>query len=222
MSREYRGKCHHAFYSGRLPQKLEAEAEARLLKSAHEGDAQARATLIENNLRLVIRAAQRFSNTGIAMDELTSIGTMGLIKAVDSFKPDLGYRLSTYAMRCITNEILMTMRREAKQKNACSLETVICDSGKGEPLTLSEVLRSKIGEPEVELAKKENIAALERAMQTLSARERQVIGCLFGLNGHAQSKQAELAARLGIGQSCVSRIRKRALEKLSADLQASQ
>lgn len=184
-----------------------------------ENDQQARATLIERNLRLVVYIARKFENTGIGIEDLVSIGAIGLIKAVNSFNPDKNIKLATYASRCIENEILMYLRSNRKNRNTVLLEEPIGADKEGNEICLIDLLGTDPdevpGQAEISI---ESDRALLLIRKALDARERQVILLRYGLSDGICHPQHEVAARLGISRSYVSRIEKKALEKLEQAL----
>ena len=203
-----------------LPQPLTREEEtAAVLALEGEGTAaeEARVLLIERNLRLVAFIARRYENSGVGIEDLISIGTLGLIKAVGTFRSDRNIKLATYASRCIENEILMYLRK-ISGKQEVSLEEPLNTDWDGGELLLSDVLGSD--EPPVgqEVEEAEERLALRRAVARLSERERLIIELRFGLGGRRELTQSEVAELLGISQSYISRLEKKILRKLRADL----
>jgi RNA polymerase sporulation-specific sigma factor len=201
-----------------LPPPLSPEEEKKLLSCLRQGDSSVRQTLIERNLRLVVYIARKFENTGIGIEDLISIGTIGLIKAVNTFDPEKRIKLATYASRCIENEILMYLRRTNKSKTEISLDEPLNIDWDGNELLLSDVLGTdndiiyKAIEEEVE--KK----LLFGAMGRLSAREKTILEMRFGLYGSSEKTQKEVAQILGISQSYISRLEKRIIRKLKKDI----
>lgn len=204
--------------TGSFPRPLSAEEEKACVERALAGDEQARGTLIERNLRLVSHIVKKYYTQSDEQDDLVSIGTIGLIKAVSSYRPEKGTRLATYAARCIENEILMHFRARKKLQNEVSLSESIDADKDGNALYLMDV----VGTDEdlyADLADREDKMLIRRLVrECLSAREREVICARYGLGGGAALTQRDVAARLGISRSYVSRIEKRALEKLEAAL----
>ena len=205
--------------SDTLPPPLPREQEAVLLERLNDGDFQVRQTLIERNLRLVVYIARRFENTGIHIEDLISIGTIGLIKAVNTFRPDKGIRLATYASRCIENEILMHFRAQRKLQGEVSLSDAIETGPEGDALYLSDV----VGEEDTmleELQNKENRQLIRRLVaEVLTEREADIVRRRYGLEGRLPQTQKQVAALYGISRSYVSRIEKKALAKLEEALQ---
>ena len=192
-----------SYMSGRnaFPQKLTPEQERDCLDRMLRGDEDARSTLIEHNLRLVAHVAKKYQSTGMESDDLISIGTVGLIKAVKTFSPVSGTSLATYAARCIENEILMVIRAGKKQRREVSLQ---------------EPVGTDRGEVEEEVERRMNAARLRRLIETtLTPRERIVLEMRYGLGGSGPYAQREVATVLGISRSYVSRIEKHAVEKMA-------
>ena len=201
-----------------LPPPLAAQEEQTLLQQAAAGDEAARARLIERNLRLVVYLARRFENTGVNIEDLISIGTIGLIKAVGTFKSDRNIKLATYASRCIENEILMHIRKIAGQKAEVSLDEPINTDWDGNELLLSDVLGTDgdiVMRPMEEDAEQQ---LLREALARLPERERRIVSLRFGLGGRPEKTQKEVADLLGISQSYISRLEKRIMQRLRRDL----
>ncbi|MGE5418165.1 MAG: RNA polymerase sporulation sigma factor SigE [Acidobacteriota bacterium] len=201
-----------------LPPPLTGEEESRLIRKLEVGDSTVKSSLIEHNLRLVVYIAKKFENTGINIEDLVSIGTIGLIKAVNTFDPQKNIKLATYASRCIENEILMYLRRNMKTRIEVSLDEPLNVDWDGNELLLSDVLGTeadmiyKTIEDEVE--KK----LLWQAMLKLSPREKKIIQLRFGLEDGAEKTQKEVATILGISQSYISRLEKRILRRLRREM----
>ena len=204
-----------------LPQPLSREEEAlaiATLEEGGEGAEEARSLLIERNLRLVAFIARRYENSGVGIEDLISIGTLGLIKAVNTFRSDKNIKLATYASRCIENEILMYLRKICGRQEV-SIDEPLNTDWDGNELLLSDVLGND-EEPmiqEIEVA--EERLALHRAIALLEERERFIIELRFGLNGHREMTQNEVAELLGISQSYISRLEKKILKKLRVALE---
>lgn len=201
-----------------LPHPLTAEEEARALRALEEGDPQARSALIEHNLRLVAFIARRFENTGVGIEDLISIGTLGLIKAISTFRSDKNIKLATYASRCIENEILMYLRK-ISGRHEVSLDEPLNTDWDGNELLLSDVLGSDEDSISRAIEEAEEKQALYRAVGRLSHRERMIIEYRFGLGGRQELTQKEVADLLGISQSYISRLEKRILGKLRKDME---
>ena len=204
--------------SDTLPQPLTRAEEAELIARMGQGDFSVRQTLIERNLRLVVYLARRFENTGINMEDLISIGTIGLIKAVDTFRPERKIRLATYASRCVENEVLMYFRSRKKLQGEVSLSDSIDGDDAGNALCLLDV----VGSDDTmlsDMADREEQVRIRQLVDTcLTEREAEVIRRRYGLSGHLPQTQRQVAVAFGISRSYVSRIEKRALAKLEAAL----
>ena len=201
--------------SDTLPSPLTREEEGELIARLGQGDPEARARLIEHNLRLVVYIARRFENTGINIEDLISIGTIGLIKAITTFDPQKAARLSTYAARCIENEILMFLRSKRRRSREVSLYEPIGTDKEGNEINLLDVIESTPVDIVEDCYMRENTSYLLRSLKdTLTKKEYQVICCRYGLFGEEEQTQREIAHRLSISRSYVSRIEKNAIEKL--------
>ena len=210
-----------AYVSGKevLPQALSQDEEEKLLDRLRKKDENARAELIEHNLRLVVYIAKKFDNTGAALDDLISVGAVGLIKAVQSFDVEKNIKLATYASRCIENEILMFIRKKSRQMAEVSLDEPLNFDKDGNELLLSDVLENDEETASGTLEKNGEKALLWEAIRRLNDREQKIMELRFGLNGDEESTQKEVADMLGISQSYISRIEKKILSKLKKDLQ---
>lgn len=197
-----------------FPQPLSDEDEKRYLELNATGDAMARNHLIEHNLRLVAHIVKKFENTGESQEDLISIGTIGLIKAIESFQPHKGTKLATYAARCIENEILMHLRTLKKSKKDVSLHDPIGTDKEGNEITLIDVLGTDPGEVIDQVQLQIQTGKIYEYIHVLDEREKEVIIGRFGLGEHEERTQREIAKDLGISRSYVSRIEKRALMKL--------
>ena len=204
--------------SDTLPQPLSREREAELIAPMGRGDFAVRQTLIEHNLRLVVYLARRFENTGINMEDLISIGTIGLIKAINTFRADKNIKLATYASRCIENEILMYLRKNAAQRTEVSFDEPLSTDWDGKELLLSDVLGTDgdtVMRPiEADVDRK----LLRDAVGKLSSREQDIITLRFGLGGKKEMTQKEVADRMGISQSYISRLEKRIILRLKREI----
>ncbi len=211
------------FYIGgsdTLPAPLTREEEQQLMAQLNaEGEqGTARDRLIEHNLRLVVYISKRFENTGVGIEDLISIGTIGLIKAVETYQPDRNIKLATYASRCIENEILMHLRKIANRRSEVSLDEPLNVDWDGNELLLSDVLGTEgdlIEKPVEESAERD---LLFQAVGRLSERERTIITLRFGLDGAPERTQKEVADLLGISQSYISRLEKRIINRLKRDI----
>ena len=195
-----------------LPPPLEREEEDRWI--ARIDEPRAKDVLVERNLRLVVYIAKRFENTGTSIEDLISIGTLGLIKAINTFRADKSIKLATYASRCIENEILMYLRKRSGQRCEVSLDEPLNVDWDGNELLLSDVLGSDEDNVIYELEQREEREAVRRAVSMLEPRERELIALRYGLNGGRELTQKEVADRLGISQSYISRLEKRILSDL--------
>ena len=204
--------------SDTLPQPLPRAEEAALIARLADSDPAARQTLIERNLRLVVYIARRFENTGINIEDLISIGTIGLIKAINTFRADKNIKLATYASRCIENEILMYLRKNSSQRTEVSLDEPLNTDWDGKELLLSDVLGTEgdvVMRPiEADVDRK----LLRDAVAKLSGREQEIITMRFGLGGRRELTQKEVADRLGIAQSYISRLEKRIITRLRREI----
>ncbi|KOP64282.1 RNA polymerase subunit sigma-70 [Bacillus sp. FJAT-18019] len=198
-----------------FPQPLTEEEEAKHLLRMAEGDAQSRNKLIEHNLRLVAHIVKKFDNTGEDLEDLISIGTIGLIKAIESFRPNKGTKLATFAARCIENEILMHLRSLKKTRKDVSLHDPIGTDKEGNEITLIDILGSEADDIVDAVQLKIEKSKIYRNLDILDDREKEVVIGRFGLEaGGEERTQREIAKELGISRSYVSRIEKRALMKL--------
>lgn len=202
-----------------LPAPLKGEDERGAIEALARGEESARQTLVEHNLRLVVYIARRFENTGTNLEDLISIGTIGLMKAIGTYRADRNIKLATYASRCIENEILMHIRKISNQKAEVSLDEPINQDGDGNELLLSDILGTREDEIFASLEADADMGALRHALTELNDRERQLIGMRFGLNGQKELTQKEIAQLLGISQSYISRLEKRILGKLRREFQ---
>ena len=201
-----------------LPPPLPAAEEQQLLVQAANGDEAARQRLIERNLRLVVYIARRFENTGINIEDLISIGTIGLIKAIATFRPDRNIKLATYASRCIENEILMHIRKISGQKTEVSLDEPINTDWDGNELLLSDVLGTDGDTVMRPMEEDVEQQLLREALARLPERDRYIVSLRFGLGGRPEKTQKEVADLMGISQSYISRLEKRIMQRLRRDL----
>ncbi len=197
-----------------LPPPLTKEEEEILIFKLPEGDQAARTILIERNLRLVVYIARKFENTGINIEDLISIGTIGLIKAVNTFNPEKKIKLATYASRCIENEILMYLRRNNKTRSEVSFDEPLNIDWDGNELLLSDVLGTEDDIITKDLEATIDRKLLKKALHQLSAREKQIMELRFGLLGGEEKTQKDVADMLGISQSYISRLEKRIIKRL--------
>ena len=205
---------------GNFPKPLSKEEEEKYLKRMYAGDEQAKNILIERNLRLVAHLARKYSGSGQDNEDLISIGTIGLIKGISSFKAEKGAKLATYAARCIENEILMSMRSSKKFQNEVSINDKIGMDSDGNEITLIDILEDTESEVSEKVSLKMETARMyEKIKETLTEREAEIIALRFGLGRCKQQTQHEIAEKFGISRSYVSRIEKKALSKLKSAMQ---
>ena len=212
------GKIMYIGGSDTLPPPLTRDEEADLIGRLDEGEEAVKSQLIERNLRLVVYIARRFENTGINIEDLISIGTIGLIKAINTYKPAKNIKLATYASRCIENEILMHLRKTSSLKSEVSFDEPLNTDWDGNELLLSDILGT-----ENDVVMKPIEADVDRqllfdAMEKLDDRERQIITMRFGLDGRQEKTQKEVADLLGISQSYISRLEKRIISRLKKEI----
>lgn len=201
-----------------LPAPLTADEELQLVQHLDADDGAIRQTLIERNLRLVVFIARKFENTGVQLEDLISIGTIGLIKAVNTFDPHKKIKLATYASRCIENEVLMFLRRHSRTKLEVSLDEPLKTDWDGNELLLSDVLGTDADIVYRGMEENAEKQMLFDALSRLSPREQQIMRMRFGLFGHREMTQKEVATELGISQSYISRLEKRILQRLQCDM----
>lgn len=202
-----------------LPPPLDEDVERELLIKSKDGDIDARNTLIVHNLRLVVFIAKKFESTKINIEDLISIGSMGLIKGVQTFKIEKNIKLATYASRCIENEILMYLRKTQKSRQEYSLDEVLSIDSEGNEMVLSDVLASNEELSLTKLTKEEDIRNLYYSLEKLNEREKQIVVMRFGLYGHEAMTQKDVADSLGISQSYISRLEKRIFEKMRQEIE---
>ena len=201
-----------------LPPPLKGKEEMEALESLEKGSEQAKQQLIERNLRLVVYISRRFENTGVDLEDLISIGTIGLIKAISTYRLDRNIKLATYASRCIENEILMHIRKIAGQKAEVSLDEPINMDYDGNELLLSDVLGTDEDVILRPLEDDVDIKVLRQALGQLPDREREIVAMRFGLEGYKELTQKEVAEKMGISQSYISRLEKRIMLRLKKEL----
>lgn len=209
------------FYIGgndTLPPPLTAEEERRAIMGFMEGNKEDRDLLIEHNLRLVVYIAKKFENAGVNVEDLISIGSIGLIKAVNTFKIEKNIKLATYASRCIENEILMFLRRSNRIKGEVSLDEPLNTDWDGNELLLSDILGTENDEAYGHIEEEVNRKLLHIAMKTLSNREREIVEMRFGLMGGKELTQKEVADKMGISQSYISRLEKKIIGRLQKEI----
>ena len=202
-----------------LPPPLKKEDEEKIMERLKNGDISVREKLIVHNLRLVVYIAKKFENSGVGIEDLVSIGTIGLIKAVNTFCPEKNIKLATYASRCIENEILMFLRKTTPLKNEVSIDEPLNVDWDGNELLLSDVLGS---DPDVinrDIESEDEKSLLLKSVCNLGERERTIMSMRFGLDGGREYTQKEVADKLGISQSYISRLEKRIIEKLKREIE---
>lgn len=203
-----------------LPEPLSLEEEQYLSEKLITGDEKAREKLITHNLRLVVYIAKKFESSGVGLDDLISIGTIGLIKAVNTFSPEKNIKLATYASRCIENEILMYLRKIASQKMVVSLDEPLNTDWDGNELMLADVLGSDGDEISREIEEDDEKRILVQVIDALPSREKNIIEMRFGLGDREELTQKEVADMMGISQSYISRLEKRIIKKIGNRLKA--
>lgn len=205
---------HYIGGSDVLPPPLKGEAEHSALEALEQGDEDARQQLVEHNLRLVVYIARRFENTGTHLEDLISIGTIGLIKAINTYRLDRNIKLATYASRCIENEILMYIRKTSNQKTEVSLDEPINMDCDGNELLLSDILGTDEDLIFRPLEDDVDLCVLRQSLELLSDREREIVLMRYGLQGRKEQTQKEVAQLMGISQSYISRLEKRIMLRL--------
>ena len=205
-----------------LPEPLSKEEEQYYCEKLLLGDEKAREKLITHNLRLVVYIAKKFESSGVNLEDLISIGTIGLIKSVNTFKIDKNIKLATYASRCIENEILMYLRKISSQKIEISLDEPLNTDWDGNELMLADVLGSDVDEISREIEEDDEIRLLLEIVNKLPAREKEIIDLRFGLGDKEELTQKQVADKLGISQSYISRLEKRILKRIGDRMQLSK
>lgn len=215
------GSIHYIGGSDTLPAPLTREEEGRLLAELEGEDTRlpARSRLIEHNLRLVVYIARRFENTGVGIEDLISIGTIGLIKAVETYKPAKNIKLATYASRCIENEILMYLRRNNKTKMEVSIDEPLNVDWDGNELLLSDILGTENDTVNRAIEQDVERSIIREAVSRLEGRERTIMELRFGFGGQEEKTQKEVADMIGISQSYISRLEKKIIRGLRKDLE---
>lgn len=213
-----RGEIHYVGSSEALPPPLSNDEESYLISKLEDGDRTVKSVLIERNLRLVVYIARKFENTGVGIEDLVSIGTIGLIKAVNTFDPNKKIKLATYASRCIENEILMYLRRNNKTRSEVSFDEPLNIDWDGNELLLSDVLGTDNDIIYKYLEEEVDRKLLNLALQKLNGRERRIMELRFGLLDSTEKTQKEVADMMGISQSYISRLEKRILKRLKKEI----
>lgn len=213
LKRKY-SACFFIGSSDKLPPPLEKEEELALLIRSQKGDEEAKNILIEHNLRLVVFLAKKYENTGYDIEDLVSIGSIGLIKGINTYKIDKNIKLATYASRCISNEILMFLRKNKRKKTEISLEEALNYDNEGNELHLEDILGTDAELVPKEYELKVDKELLSKEIATLSPRDKEIMTLRYGLNNTIEYTQKEVADMLGISQSYISRIEKKVIRKL--------
>ena len=202
----------------KLPEPLSKEKEIELVEKANNGDTEAKSKLIEHNLRLVVFLAKKYENTKVDLEDLVSIGTIGLIKGINTYKLDKNIKLATYASRCIDNEILMFLRKNKKRRTEISFEDSLSYDSEGNELHLEDILGTDDDIVYKEFENKIDKKMLENELNSLSDRERHIMKLRYGLNNTEEYTQKEVANMLGISQSYISRIEKKVIKRLKSTM----
>ncbi len=203
-----------------LPPPLSAEEEAEMIEKLPK-DPEARKKLVEHNLRLVVYIAKKFENTGIGIEDLISIGTIGLIKSINTFNSEKNIKLATYSSRCIENEILMFIRKNSHSKSEVSLDEPLNVDYDGNELLICDIIGSDGDTVSQNIEQDEERQMIQRVVSSLNARERQIIELRFGLNGKHELTQKETADALGISQSYISRLEKKIIKRLKEQIEST-
>ena len=201
-----------------LPPPLPTEEEEELLLKLENGNQEAKQTLVERNLRLVVYIAKKFENTGIGIEDLISIGTIGLMKAINTFKVGKNIKLATYASRCIENEILMYLRRSSKTKGEISIDEPLNQDGDGNELLLSDILGTENDVTSRRIEDEVDKTLLKDSMKKLNSREKNIMELRFGFISGNEKTQKEVADMLGISQSYISRLEKKIINKMKKEI----
>lgn len=212
-----KAKYQEVFFIGsddKLPPPLNREEELSYLIKAKSGDIEARNVLIEHNLRLVVFLAKKYESTGYDLEDLVSIGSIGLIKGINTYKIDKNIKLATYASRCIANEILMFIRKNKRRKTEISLEDALNYDSEGNELHLEDVMGTDTDAVADEFESKEEKILLQKELKNLEARDKEIMVMRYGLNNSKEYTQKEVADKLSISQSYISRIEKKVIKRL--------
>ncbi len=215
-------KAHYIHSSQSLPPPLSAEEEKAIFAQLEKGDTNAKSELITHNLRLVVYIAKKFESSGVAVEDIISIGSIGLIKAVNTFSPAKNIKLATYASRCIENEILMYLRKASNRRQEASIDEPLNIDGDGNELLLSDILGSDANMVSQRLEQEAEHSILHQAVSRLNPRERQIMEMRFGLAGKVEKTQKEVADEIGISQSYISRLEKRIIKILRRQLEQAE
>lgn len=214
----YRSEVYYVGSGEALPPPLSSDEENYLIGRLESGDWAVRSVLIERNLRLVVYIGRKFENTGVGIEDLVSIGTIGLIKSVNTFDPSKKIKLATYASRCIENEILMYLRRNNKTKTEVSFDEPLNIDWDGNELLLSDIMGTENDIIHKYIEEEVDRKLLHLALQKLNGRERKIMELRFGLNNGAEKTQKEVADMMGISQSYISRLEKRIIKRLKKEI----
>ena len=221
LKKIFRGR-NYVFYIANgteiLPEKLSADEEFDLVEKMKSGSDEAKNQLIERNLRLVVYTAQKFENTNVCIEDLVSIGSIGLIKAVQSFDNNKNIKLATYASRCIENEILMHLRKVSKQKREVSIDEPLNTDAEGNELCISDLLSTEEDEVTKNMDKQDEKSNLKLVLEKLTQKEKEIMCMRYGLTGKNEMTQKEVADYFDISQSYISRIEKKILDKMKTDI----
>lgn len=207
-------ECFFIGSSDKLPPPLSSEEERECILKSQQGDMEAKNKLIEHNLRLVVFLAKKYENTGYDMEDLVSIGSIGLIKGINTYKIDKNIKLATYASRCISNEILMFLRKNKRKRSEVSLEDALNFDSEGNELHLEDILGTDADLVPKEYEKKVDKEFLSKEIESLSDRDKEIMTLRYGLNNTMEYTQKEVAEMLGISQSYISRIEKKVVRRL--------
>lgn len=214
------GDVHYIGGTDILPAPLGASEEQDAIEAlGTASDAEAKHTLIEHNLRLVVYIAKKFDNTGVGVEDLISIGTIGLIKAINSYDKDKNIKLATYASRCIENEILMHLRKTQRTRQEYSLDEVLSIDSEGNEMILSDIISSNETLALTKMTEEEDVKNLYYAIDKLTPREKEIVIMRYGLYGEVPLTQKEVADKLGISQSYISRLEKRIIDKMRQEIE---
>ena len=213
LKRKY-SECFFVGSTDKLPPPLEKEEELEYLIKAKKGDEEAKNKLIEHNLRLVVFLAKKYENTGYDIEDLVSIGSIGLIKGINTYKIDKNIKLATYASRCISNEILMFLRKNKKRKGEISLEDSLNYDAEGNELHLEDILGTEPDIVHKEFEHSLDLEVIANEVKKLEGRDKEIMTLRYGLNNTEEFTQKEVAEMLGISQSYISRIEKKVIKKL--------
>ncbi len=214
--KEKYNECFFVGSTDKLPPPLSEDEERDAVIKAGKGSLEAKSKLIEHNLRLVVFLAKKYENTGYDVEDLVSIGSIGLIKGINTYKLDKNIKLATYASRCISNEILMFLRKNKKRRGEISFEDALNYDSEGNELHLEDILGTEIDYVPNEYEKILNKEILEREIKSLDKREKEIMTLRYGLNNTEEFTQKEVALKLGISQSYISRIEKKVIKRLKA------